>query len=295
MKFSPLISICIPTYNRRALLKECLDSIVIQFKNKHVFDNTEVIISDNASTDNTRLLVKKYINKYKNIKYFRNKKNIGVVKNVMKVAKHSNGKYIWFFSDDDVHKPNSIERVLDTNSTNPDVIFVNLDAINKNGVVFQENILGIDHDLFFHNRKDFFIYLSNKFPYAIDWLTTFYSILIVNKKVFKKSLYLSSQFRSKYDVFPHNLGIFYSRMDLKIHVFSKRLILFRANNTSWSPKNKLEFLKFWDKALINHYSKITKINEDVINSKFRINLGIKYIIRRIRLLFEIIIDPVKRL
>ena len=45
----PLLSICIPTYNRSYYLKECLDCIVCQFRDKEVCDQVEIVISDNAS------------------------------------------------------------------------------------------------------------------------------------------------------------------------------------------------------------------------------------------------------
>ncbi|MEI6774123.1 MAG: glycosyltransferase family 2 protein [bacterium] len=70
----PLLSICIPTYNRQEYLKQCLDSIV----NQKGFDTEkiEIVISDNASPDKTNLLVKEYQKKYKNITYSRNDQNI---------------------------------------------------------------------------------------------------------------------------------------------------------------------------------------------------------------------------
>jgi len=70
----PLVSICIPTYNRAWLLRNTLDSIVAQpeFGNKTV----EVVISDNASTDETETVAKAYAGKYDNVKYFRNAVNV---------------------------------------------------------------------------------------------------------------------------------------------------------------------------------------------------------------------------
>lgn len=70
----PLLSICIPTYNRCDNLERCLESIVSQkeFLNGEV----EVVISDNASTDNTQVIGEKYSLKYPGVKYFRNDKNI---------------------------------------------------------------------------------------------------------------------------------------------------------------------------------------------------------------------------
>lgn len=70
----PLVSICIPTFNRCEQLEQTLESIVHQ---PEILDGrAEVIISDNASTDNTETVGRKYADKYENVSYFRNKENV---------------------------------------------------------------------------------------------------------------------------------------------------------------------------------------------------------------------------
>lgn len=61
----PLLSICIPTYNRSTYLEEALCNII---NDTSFSDDIEIIISDNASTDNTQEIVSKYIKHYSNIK-----------------------------------------------------------------------------------------------------------------------------------------------------------------------------------------------------------------------------------
>lgn len=70
----PLLSICIPTYNRSFYLKNSLNSVICQKEFKK--GNVEIVISDNASTDDTESVVKEYVSKYENIRYFRNAENI---------------------------------------------------------------------------------------------------------------------------------------------------------------------------------------------------------------------------
>lgn len=70
----PLLSICIPTYNRCRYLEKSLESIISQTEFSD--GKVEIIISDNASDDDTEQISKKYSDKYKNILYFRNKENI---------------------------------------------------------------------------------------------------------------------------------------------------------------------------------------------------------------------------
>ena len=64
-----LISVCIPTFNRAKCLKDCLDDIVIQFKDEEVAKKVEVVILDNISKDNTEKIVDEFAQKYSNIKY----------------------------------------------------------------------------------------------------------------------------------------------------------------------------------------------------------------------------------
>jgi len=73
---APLLSICIPTYNRSGYLKRCIDSIIRSAKDLSE-EEIEIVISDNASTDDTPNVVQYYLNQYKWIKYERNEENIG--------------------------------------------------------------------------------------------------------------------------------------------------------------------------------------------------------------------------
>jgi acetyltransferase-like isoleucine patch superfamily enzyme len=70
----PILSICIPTYNRANSLDKSIASIVTQ--QEFNSDDVELVISDNASDDNTEEIVQKYQGQYKNIYYFRNHENI---------------------------------------------------------------------------------------------------------------------------------------------------------------------------------------------------------------------------
>lgn len=72
--FKPLLSICIPTYNRAAYLEKTIQSIVIQ--PEFIERKVEIVISDNASSDNTEEVCRKYEKKYENFLYFKNEVNI---------------------------------------------------------------------------------------------------------------------------------------------------------------------------------------------------------------------------
>lgn len=119
-----LLSICIPTYERTKCLKNCLHSI---FLAKKVFNfNFEVCISDNASTENTKKIVNFYKKKL-NIKFKKNKKNLGLANNILSVVSMAEGKYSWIIGNDDLVLPNTLKilfKILNKKE-NLDFFFVN--------------------------------------------------------------------------------------------------------------------------------------------------------------------------
>ena len=90
----PFISIVIPTYNRSKYLQCAIQGVLQQN-----FKDYELIISDNASTDDTQKVVSGVISN--RVRYFRNKKNIGWIGNLQNAIDNANGKYIFLHGDDD--------------------------------------------------------------------------------------------------------------------------------------------------------------------------------------------------
>ncbi len=87
-------SIVLPTYNRASDLEFALYCILRQS-----FLDFEVIISDNCSTDNTESIINKLKNR--KIRYFRNRKNIGMILNQKKAIEYAKGEYVFLHGDDD--------------------------------------------------------------------------------------------------------------------------------------------------------------------------------------------------
>ena len=96
MTFNPLQSVIIPTYNRKEVLADAIDSVL----NQHNI-NLEIIIVDDCSTDGTEEYVKSLTDK--RIRYFRNEKNSRPDYSRMIGFRNSRGKYVTFLDDDDYY------------------------------------------------------------------------------------------------------------------------------------------------------------------------------------------------
>ncbi len=101
-----LVSVIIPTFNRKGMLIECIDSVL-----KSTYKNIEIIVSDDASFDGTREAVAKY-KKLENFKYLRNKKESLLSVTINKAIFASSGEYIFILDDDNVIDKNCISSLV---------------------------------------------------------------------------------------------------------------------------------------------------------------------------------------
>ncbi len=99
----PLVSICVPTYNSAKFIRQSLDSIVGQ-----TYKNIEIIVSDNASGDETHEILKEY-ERSCGIRLYRNSNNIGAGNNFNKLIDYAKGEYIAIYHADDLYEPTIVE------------------------------------------------------------------------------------------------------------------------------------------------------------------------------------------
>ncbi|RWM99611.1 MAG: glycosyltransferase family 2 protein [Mesorhizobium sp.] len=132
-----VISICIPTYNRSRMLAELLDSIVAQ----RLQDDIEVVISDDASPDDTVAVAESYRKKIKHFKLIAQPSNLGLDRNFLAVTAAATGDYIWLMGDDDRLEPGGARRVLDALKHWPQIVGLTLGVIDYD--VRMEHPVGI--------------------------------------------------------------------------------------------------------------------------------------------------------
>jgi len=126
----PLVSIALPVYNEGKFIQETIESLLAQD-----YGNFEIIISDNASNDNTSQICESYSRKYSNIKYIRQEKNIGPSENSSFLAKTAKGKYYMLAAGHDKWSANLISQSVQALETNPNanIAFSTPIWIDENG------------------------------------------------------------------------------------------------------------------------------------------------------------------
>ena len=112
----PKVSICIPSYNCGAFIGKTIQSILDQ-----TFQNFEIIVVDDCSTDNSEEVVKRF--KDPRIRFYRNEKNLGMVPNTNKALRLAEGEFVGILHPDDYYAPKMIETALKAFSENLDVGF----------------------------------------------------------------------------------------------------------------------------------------------------------------------------
>jgi glycosyltransferase involved in cell wall biosynthesis len=94
-----LISIIIPTYNQSNLISKAVESVLAQD-----YSNIELIVADDASTDNTEQVMESFVKQHPTVQYVRHAKNLGRVNNYHHALNHlAHGNYVGILDGDDYY------------------------------------------------------------------------------------------------------------------------------------------------------------------------------------------------
>ncbi len=128
----PRLSIGLPVYNGERYLRFALDSILSQ-----TYKDFELIISDNASTDTTKLICQEYAARDPRIRYFRNLENVGAAENFNLTFELAKGVYFKWAAADDVLSPTFLEECVNVLDDHPDVVlaYSKVNRINPGGEI----------------------------------------------------------------------------------------------------------------------------------------------------------------
>lgn len=131
-----LVSIIMPVFNAQKYVNEAINSVISQ-----TYKNWELIITDDCSTDNTQMIVDKYVSQYSNINYYRLSKNQGPAIARNNSLMKANGKYIAFLDSDDVWMSHKLDTQLRYMKENKIAFsYSNYSLINEQGMLLNRTI-----------------------------------------------------------------------------------------------------------------------------------------------------------
>lgn len=132
------VSIVLPVFNGEEHLAEAIDSVLAQ-----TYENLELIVVDDCSTDKTPQIVSDFAQKDKRVKVIQNKVNQRLPKSLNIGFSHADGEYLTWTSDDNLYKPNAIEEMADYlgNHAGVDMVYCDYTIIDENGAKKKDNIL----------------------------------------------------------------------------------------------------------------------------------------------------------
>ena len=129
---TPKVTVGIPVYNGENFIEETIKSLLSQ-----TFQDFELLISDNASTDATEQICRSYAAQDSRVRYYRNEQNLGLSRNFNRIFQLAAGQYVKLTSSDDICAPELLERCVDFLDHNPSVAvcYTRIQIIDGDGKV----------------------------------------------------------------------------------------------------------------------------------------------------------------
>ncbi|MFN8512989.1 MAG: glycosyltransferase [Chloroflexia bacterium] len=126
----PAVSIVLPVHNGQRYLREALDGCLAQ-----TFTDWELIVVDDASTDGTPAIIAEYAARDPRIRRLRNETNLRLPASLNAGFAQARGRYFTWTSDDNIHRPEALERLVAALETDPslDLVYAHTTTIDEGG------------------------------------------------------------------------------------------------------------------------------------------------------------------
>ena len=267
------ISVIIPVFNAQDDLIQAIDSVINQ---SFGFDDIELILVDDASTDNSKEIIKLYQNKYENIKLVELFKNSGLPGKPRSLGiDYATSDYIIFLDADDMYQNNAFELLYETIiKTNSDFVIAS-HYINLDGDMVKANLISSDKKILSFNplcnQKTFDALSYNHF--VAPW-----------GKIFKKKLLVENNIRFPEDSLCEDAYFYFKAL-----INSKKITLLPKNylyiyNTF---ENKKTAIHGHDLAKFNNFLKgMNYIKELLFDLNLSINVFLAENISSLILIFS---------
>lgn len=236
-----LVSVCLATYNGEKYIQEQLDSILSQ-----TYPNIEIIIQDDASTDQTYTILQTYKNS--NIKLFKNKNNLGYQKNFESLLQKANGNFIALCDQDDIWQENKIELLLNN--------------IGESSLIYSDSLLVDENNNSLEKKlsqqlKNNFITSHSALEFVYDNSVSAHAML------FKKELLQYITFFPQHIYFDQYIAATAASLH-GINYYDMPLVRYRQHSTNTLAKKKHKKVSLL-KQISHKLSKKLKQNREICN------------------------------
>lgn len=199
------LSIIIPFYKSEKYIKDCLDSILGEWKHE-----PEIICVNDNSPDNTAVIIEEYIKKYSFIKMI-DVEGDGVSAARNTGLKYATGKYVCFIDSDDTVKSDALLRALsDCLEKNPDIyVFGGVTTVHDKEKIWMKACLNPKGNKMYTFKPEVLIRSRGSLP--VTWNKFFKrSLLTENKIVFPEELSVAEDLVFQFDAFSSAGHIYFS-------------------------------------------------------------------------------------
>lgn len=228
------VSYLIPCYNHEEYIIECLESIL-----KQTYKNIEIIVCDDASSDQSLEILKKY-EKLQKIKLLINKENKGLIYTANKLLNNATGDYICYLASDDYIFPLKTEKQL-------------VKIVEKGGDILVGNVKFSGKSYYFYRLKMLMLtpLLKNQ-SYIQKRILTNFSPFMIQSGMFKANILKKYGFLAEYKNDDWLLLVRMILDEKKIYYYGKTLAYYRLHENNFH-KNYKQLSKKYIKPVIANF------------------------------------------
>ena len=232
------ITVFIALYNAEKYIEKTLNSLLCQ-----TFNNFEILIINDASTDNSVEIVKQF--KDNKIRLLHNESNKGICYTRQRGVEEAKGKYIAIIDSDDIAMPSRLENQFDFLENNPEIVLCGTDA-----QFIDEHDKEINHIHYINHQPEL---IKIRLLFANQFINS--SVLIKKKAILNVGGYKKS-IAEDYDLFVR-IAEKYKTTNL-----NKKLVSYRMHNVSDS-RTKKELYSVAEKEILGYQYEKLKIEKDL--------------------------------
>ena len=225
------VSIIMPSYNYAMYIRQAIESVLNQ-----TYQNWDLIIIDDASTDYSLNVINEYVKKDSRIKLIINEKNLGLAGTLKKAIDFADGEWIAFLESDDEFLPDSIEEKIKSARLGADIIYTDTEP-------FQDSEMAANIEEYYKKVGKYLVELNNSkfienFPQIIaksNIIPTF-SCTMVKKELLRKCKF-NPICKSSLDHY-----IWAQLSHNRIYYINKKLTRWRLHKDSYINKDKYSWI-----------------------------------------------------